>query len=72
MDKEGLKNLREKFEQGIKAAEEMIENIKTYRPEGELAFDETIQLQLRAIENYSGSIAFIDRYLTDPVARQTR
>ncbi|MNE61277.1 hypothetical protein D3C80_1564800 [compost metagenome] len=35
-------------------------------PEGETPFKESIKMQLKVIEECSGSIAFIDRYLSEP------
>lgn len=65
MNTESLENLRAKFQQGIRQAEEMIDHIQQYRITGEASFDESIELQQRVIANYSGSIAFIDRYLAE-------
>ncbi|UXR93890.1 hypothetical protein [Agrobacterium tumefaciens] len=65
MNREIFKTLREKFEQRIKQAEGTIETMRPH-PEGETPFEESIKMQLRVIEECSGSIAFIDRYLSEP------
>lgn len=61
----GLKLLRGKFAAGIDEAKEKIELMNLYRPSDSDVMDENIALQTRLIENYSQSIAFIDRYLAD-------
>lgn len=62
----GLKLLRSKFVAGIDEANEKIELMNLYRPSDSDLMDENIALQMRLIENYSQSIAFIDRYLAGP------
>lgn len=62
----GLKLLRSKFAAGIDEANEKIELMNLYRPSDSDLMDENIALQMRLIENYSQSIAFIDRYLAGP------
>lgn len=69
MDREGAKFLRAKFLSGIKEAEDMIEMIRKHMPKEEDVYDEGIRAQLQAIDNYSRSVAFIDRYYPDLLIR---